>query len=197
LDDREVWTGVWPGVKECEEFGWYGKPNPIGPGYMPCKRDEPGSWPDLNRLCIEADWDRREMRYVRTNLTAAFAEMQRRGIIGSRGHHHSRSFGLDAMVGAAATALTHGHSVLGFAFYTVQGKWKMYQGKTFTLYFGQIKHPNLGAVGLSDAEVGKLVCECLAKCGVKYRGDGDPARAIRIETASIVALPSGSAGNLA
>jgi len=101
------------------------------------------------------------------------------------------------MVGAAATALTHGHSVLGFAFYTVQGKWKMYQGKNFALYFGQIKHPNLGAIGLSDAEVGKVVCECLAKSGVKYRWGGDSGRAIRIVTASIATLPPESGGNLA
>ena len=38
---RDVWTGWWPGLLDCEQLGWM-----IGPGL-----------PDLNRLYTEATWD--------------------------------------------------------------------------------------------------------------------------------------------
>lgn len=44
-----AWTGFYPGVKECQERGWYAKPNPTGPGYIPCERDDPDGMEDLNR----------------------------------------------------------------------------------------------------------------------------------------------------
>ena len=188
LDDREIWTGVWPGTEDCARLGWYSKSNPSGPGYVLCKPDEPGAGPDLNRLCVEADWDRPEKMYVLTNLTAAFGEMGGRDIIGSRGRHISRSFAFAEMMDAASQALRRGDKVLGFAFYTVQGKWKMNQGRDFALYFGQIKHLNVGAIGLRDVKVGQVVCECLDKNGVKCRWTGDPARPIHVVTASISRL---------
>jgi hypothetical protein len=66
LDDRETWSGEWPGAKECREFGWYAKLIP-GRGWVPCSREEPGAMPDLNRLCTEAEWDRQERRFVQRN----------------------------------------------------------------------------------------------------------------------------------
>lgn len=44
--ERMPWTGEWPGVRECREFGWYAKRNPAGPGW-------------------EAVWDRHQKRFVR------------------------------------------------------------------------------------------------------------------------------------
>ena len=67
LDDRQVWTGEWPGVQECREFGWYAKPKPDGTGYIPCEPGDPGAAPDLNRLFSMAEWDRQEKRYVFKN----------------------------------------------------------------------------------------------------------------------------------
>jgi len=64
-DDRIPWTGEWPGEAECREFGWYAKRNIGGPGWEPCQPDEPGAHPDLNRLHIEAVWDRERKRWVR------------------------------------------------------------------------------------------------------------------------------------
>lgn len=59
------WTGLWPGVAECREFGWYARRNPNGPGYVPCDPREPGAIPDLNRLLREARWDPHRRRFVR------------------------------------------------------------------------------------------------------------------------------------
>ena len=39
-DDRIPWTGTWPGVMECREFGWFAMPEP-GKGWVPCSADEP------------------------------------------------------------------------------------------------------------------------------------------------------------
>jgi hypothetical protein len=34
--ERLPWTGEWPGVQECREFGWWAKPNPEGSSYEAC-----------------------------------------------------------------------------------------------------------------------------------------------------------------
>ncbi len=62
-DDRLPWTGEWPGTRECEEFGWYAKRAAVG--WVSCAADEPGAGPDLNRLHIEAGWDRENKRFVK------------------------------------------------------------------------------------------------------------------------------------
>lgn len=61
---RMPWTGEWPGVAECREFGWYCRRNPDGPGYVPCGPDHPGAVEDLSRLTLEARWDRELKRFV-------------------------------------------------------------------------------------------------------------------------------------
>jgi hypothetical protein len=61
---RLPWTGEWPGLEQCREFGWFEKFVP-GVGRVPCGEDEPGAWPDLNRLYRDARWDSRARRFVR------------------------------------------------------------------------------------------------------------------------------------
>jgi len=65
-DEGEVfpWTGSWPGKAECREFGWYAKMVP-GQGWVSCSVNEPGAFPDLDRLNIEMVWDRELGRFVR------------------------------------------------------------------------------------------------------------------------------------
>lgn len=65
-DDRMAWTGEWPGVAECREFGWYAK-RVEGKGWVRCQAGEPDACEDLNRLYDpqEARWDRKKKRFVR------------------------------------------------------------------------------------------------------------------------------------
>jgi hypothetical protein len=64
LDDRMPWSGQWPGVAECRAFGWFARLIP-GRGWVPCAADDADATEDLNRLHVEARWDRVEKRFVR------------------------------------------------------------------------------------------------------------------------------------
>ncbi len=62
-DDRLPWTGTWPGVEECREYGWYSRRGPGG--WEPCGPDVAGDvTEDLNRLRREAVWDRMKKRFI-------------------------------------------------------------------------------------------------------------------------------------
>lgn len=65
-----VWTGIWPGVRECQEFGWYARyvPNSGAPYERRTTQDDPRGEEDLNRLSDEAacgllGWDRDRQRW--------------------------------------------------------------------------------------------------------------------------------------
>lgn len=58
------WTGFWPGVKECQEFGWYSKLVP-GRGWCDAQEDDPKSTEDLNRMYMDAKWDKEQQRFVK------------------------------------------------------------------------------------------------------------------------------------
>lgn len=60
---RLPWTGLWPGVAECREFGWYAKLLP-GRGWVPCGKGDRQAHEDLNRLHAQAIWSRERGRFV-------------------------------------------------------------------------------------------------------------------------------------
>jgi hypothetical protein len=62
-EERLPWAGIWPGVEECREFGWYSKMVP-GKGWVRCEKEESGATEDLNRLAVEAKWNSKLGRYV-------------------------------------------------------------------------------------------------------------------------------------
>lgn len=64
LPRRIPWSGEWPGLAECRTFGWYCRRNPRGAGWVTCSKDHPEARENLNRLAMEATWDREEARYV-------------------------------------------------------------------------------------------------------------------------------------
>lgn len=65
--DRLPWTGIWPGVLECIEFGWFSK-WVEGKGWVHCTKDDPEAGPDLNHLHPfgGATWDKAAKRWRRT-----------------------------------------------------------------------------------------------------------------------------------
>lgn len=66
MEDRGTplpWTGEWPGVAECREFGWYAKLVP-GRGWVSCDKNDPAAHADLNRLDKDAAWDKAASRFV-------------------------------------------------------------------------------------------------------------------------------------
>lgn len=65
---RWPWTGEWPGVRECREFGWYAR-LVRGQGWVACAADHPEATEDLNRLLSDAVWDPAQGRFVLPHAT--------------------------------------------------------------------------------------------------------------------------------
>lgn len=61
-----IWTGEWPGVVECREYGFYCVPGSSWPAaWYPCAADYPGATEDLNRLYRECVWDEKLQKMVK------------------------------------------------------------------------------------------------------------------------------------
>jgi hypothetical protein len=62
-DPRRIpWSGEFPGVAECREFGLYTRPAPDH-GCIPCAPTDPGATEDLNRLLQTCSWDPETQRW--------------------------------------------------------------------------------------------------------------------------------------
>jgi hypothetical protein len=61
---RLPWSGEWPGLAECREFGWYCRRRPGVLDWVACSADHPDAMEDLNRLGAEGVWDRERGRFV-------------------------------------------------------------------------------------------------------------------------------------
>lgn len=60
----DTWSGEWPGVQECEEWGWYSIFVP-GQGWVIVPEGTPEATADLNRLHRDAQWDRETQKWVK------------------------------------------------------------------------------------------------------------------------------------
>jgi hypothetical protein len=58
---RIPWEGIWPGVLECREYGfwclWGPDMNPPQRGWVPVPAGTPGATEDLNTLARRTVWD--------------------------------------------------------------------------------------------------------------------------------------------
>jgi len=62
---RSIWTGEWPGERECRELGWYVIIDPVTHRIgSRCGPDHPHAHPDLNRLAVETKWDAKTQKRV-------------------------------------------------------------------------------------------------------------------------------------
>ncbi len=59
---RMPWDGVWPGVRECREYGLWCRWTPAG-GWQKCHADVPEAEEDLNELLRHAHWDPQQKRW--------------------------------------------------------------------------------------------------------------------------------------
>jgi hypothetical protein len=57
-----AWDGVWPGVRECREYGLWVKFT--AQGWQKCDVDDPEASEDLTGLAMTARWDQSQRRYV-------------------------------------------------------------------------------------------------------------------------------------
>ena len=73
---RRPWSGVWPGYDECIEFGWYSKMIPGQVGWHSCPESDPDGTPDLNRLYVDAHWDKKLQRFVRNGTSPAAKDLK-------------------------------------------------------------------------------------------------------------------------
>ncbi len=64
-DIEKPWSGIWPGVMECREFGWFAKMVP-GQGWVQCPATDPDAHENLNRLYMgECQWDIATQRFIK------------------------------------------------------------------------------------------------------------------------------------
>jgi hypothetical protein len=66
-EDRLPWKGYHFGVAECLEYRWFAKRVQGVPGWVSCSADDPDASLDINRLYVDAVWDREKKRFVRLN----------------------------------------------------------------------------------------------------------------------------------
>lgn len=62
-----IWTGIWPGILECQEFGFWSY---WGPPFIKCTKDHPDATEDLNELAVRHAkgmlvWDKKLQRLVK------------------------------------------------------------------------------------------------------------------------------------
>jgi hypothetical protein len=81
------WSGEWPGVMECREFGWYSFLYP-GRGWIRCAKDHPGATEDLNRLYVDARWDAQRGRFCLPHAQRGLGNEARRNGFGNTGITH-------------------------------------------------------------------------------------------------------------
>lgn len=63
LDDRLVWTGTCFWLQACLHFDFFERK--VNGSWEPCRSEDPGSQPDVNRLRQECVWNRDEKRFDR------------------------------------------------------------------------------------------------------------------------------------
>jgi hypothetical protein len=76
--------------------------------------------------------------------------------------------------------ISDGEEIVGYVFYDMQDNESKMAGQPFYLTYGPVDNPQQGKAALSSETIGRIVCECLALCGMPYEWDGDPDKRILV-----------------
>jgi len=62
--DKVLWTGIWPGVLECQELNLWSKMIK-GKGWIRCDKDDPEASESLNSLYVVAKWSKEKKKFIK------------------------------------------------------------------------------------------------------------------------------------
>lgn len=63
--DRMPWSGEWPGVAECREYGLWCYWDEKNRRWVKCNNDYPGATEDLNSLVKVCQWSQTQKRWIK------------------------------------------------------------------------------------------------------------------------------------
>jgi len=107
--------------------------------------------------------------------------MRKRGLLARQDFACCQNCGGYEITGIAEEMVAKGKSPIGCCFYHHQDAASLRRGKDFYLGYGPMESKDLGTIGKPAAEVGKVVCGCLAEAGVPHEWGGDPDTRILVK----------------
>lgn len=122
---------------------------------------------------------------MQTNLTYAFNEMQRHGLLARQNFMSCIEDADPAIVDKAVELVQRGVPVKGCCYYTKGDQKYKKKGWDFYLSYGPLISWQLGQIGISPDGVGRLVVRCLAKYGVDYVWNGEGTTKVMVKAQSI------------
>jgi DNA-binding transcriptional ArsR family regulator len=117
-------------------------------------------------------------------LMQAFRAMRERGLIAKRNFCCSWTCGVEAMYELAEQRLEKGKEAAGYVFYDWEDNEHRRWGNFFFITFGVFDWTE-AENGISEVEVGNIVCECLRDQAIYCDWSGNPEDTIRVSTSSI------------
>lgn len=127
-------------------------------------------------------------------ISKVFQGLRRRGIVAKQNYECCQSCGGAAITQEIENRIKAGklvkEEVVGCCFYHAQDAASLRTRKTFHLAYGPVESSLYGEIGKHNADVGRIICEELARWGVKYDWDGNGMRRIEVNSADAKA-PAG------
>jgi len=117
------------------------------------------------------------------NLSTAFATMRKIGLLARQNFMCCQNCGGYAMATKATEMIDEGkkkEDIKGCVFYHSQDNENKRDGDNFYLAYGTMGTKKYGDIGLSNKEVGKLVCKILSIYDVPYKWNGKEEERILI-----------------
>lgn len=120
------------------------------------------------------------MNNLKEKLTRAFADMRKKGLVARQNFTCCNSCGNCKIADLAEKRIKRGEKVVGCCFYHAQDNMSRKTGQNFYLSYGEVDIKDMGKVGATTQEVGKIVCKSLESFGIEYEWDGTPYTRIMV-----------------